>query len=82
MAKKQDAEKSEKGLQEEIRAPLIPEKKTNSYKDGNGSEDQATKSGNEHEWMVYLTTFVAVCGSYAFGSCVSNLFQLTSYSCS
>ncbi|CAI0405836.1 unnamed protein product [Linum tenue] len=28
------------------------------------------KSRNESLWMVYLSTFVAVCGSYVFGCCV------------
>lgn len=26
----------------------------------------------EQPWMVYLSTFVAVCGSFSFGSCVSE----------
>lgn len=26
---------------------------------------------HNHPWMVYFTTFIAVCGSYEFGACVS-----------
>ncbi|KAI7986215.1 Sugar transporter ERD6-like 7 [Camellia lanceoleosa] len=58
-------------LQEEIREPLIPEDKTRAdEEDGYGPKDLSHKScSTEHEWMVYLSTFVAVCGSYAFGTC-------------
>lgn len=49
-------------MEKEIKAPLVSE--SNSRRDGKGVEDQT---------MVYFSTFVAVCGSYAFGSCVSSL---------
>lgn len=55
-------EKADKRTEKEIRTPLVSE--SNSQRDGNGVEDQT---------MVYFSTFVAVCGSYAFGSCVSSL---------
>lgn len=61
MAIKDDVEKAEHSNQEEIRAPLMQKDK-----DGPGSEDQTPK---KHEWMVYFSTFVAVCGSYEFGAC-------------
>ncbi|EOA31925.1 hypothetical protein CARUB_v10015164mg [Capsella rubella] len=37
---------------------LLPEKESNDV-----SEEEAS-------WMVYLSTFIAVCGSYEFGTCV------------
>lgn len=37
---------------------------------GNGGQVQP--DSKEDRFMVYLSTFVAVCGSYAFGSCVSD----------
>lgn len=51
-------EKADKRMEKEIKTPLVSE--SNSQRDGNGVEDQT---------MVYFSTFVAVCGSYAFGSC-------------
>ncbi|CAL5427869.1 unnamed protein product [Camellia sinensis] len=71
MDNRQEVEQGENSLQEEIREPLIPEDKTRAdEEDGYGAKDQSHKSSTmEHEWMVYLSTFVAVCGSYAFGTC-------------
>jgi SP family facilitated glucose transporter-like MFS transporter 8 len=42
-------------------------------KNQSGEQDGsfAQSSSKESAWMVYLSTFVAVCGSFAFGSCVS-----------
>ncbi|XP_016442711.1 sugar transporter ERD6-like 7 [Nicotiana tabacum] len=63
---KEDIEQSENRLHEEIRAPLI----TQTYK--RVTEEQAENGCYEkkqNRCMVYLTTFVAVCGSFAFGSC-------------
>ncbi|KAL6564285.1 hypothetical protein OROMI_015735 [Orobanche minor] len=55
MADNQDREKRENCcIGEEIRAPLLEEEK---------------RSSKEERCMVYFSTFVAVCGSYAFGSC-------------
>jgi len=33
----------------------------------------------DQPWMVYLSTFVAVCGSFAFGSCVSDFRFMESH---
>lgn len=41
-----------------IREPLVGEKNKHATKE-------------HHPWMVYFTTFIAVCGSYEFGACVS-----------
>ncbi|XP_057782551.1 sugar transporter ERD6-like 7 isoform X2 [Salvia miltiorrhiza] len=35
-----------------------------------GSRAPLLAAANEDRFMVYLSTFVAVCGSYAFGSCI------------
>lgn len=59
----QDMEREERSNQEEMQEPLLQlQPKENiveieSNGDGGGS------------WMVYLSTFVAVCGSYEFGAC-------------
>lgn len=45
---------------QDYRAPLIP-------------QDEITKENNS---MVYLSTFVAVCGSYSFGTGVSAEFGI------
>ncbi|KAJ1433024.1 Sugar/inositol transporter [Sesbania bispinosa] len=44
----------ENGVQKGSRAPLI------------GEQNNPTKG---HPWIVYFTTFIAVCGSYEFGAC-------------
>lgn len=44
--------------QEEVREPLV------AVEDGSAHENS-----KENLWMVYLSTFVAVCGSYEFGTC-------------
>ncbi|ONH93707.1 hypothetical protein PRUPE_8G248500 [Prunus persica] len=48
--------------QEEIREPLV--RVDNNLDVGDGSGHGSTKGD---QWMVYLSTFVAVCGSYEFG---------------
>lgn len=48
--------------QDEIQAPLVAQVVDHK-------KHQSNKPSN---FMVYLTTFVAVCGSFAFGSCVSS----------
>ncbi|KAF7840702.1 sugar transporter ERD6-like 7 [Senna tora] len=45
-------------MEEEMREALMREEK----KESNGSDDG-------QPWMVYFSTFVAVCGSYEFGAC-------------
>lgn len=67
MAIKKGTEVAQNGKKEEIRRPLILQENTLPDED---AEDPSHKNG--HEWMVYLSTFVAVCGSFAFGSCVST----------
>lgn len=52
---------------EEVREPLMDKKNQSGDQDG----FFAQSSSKESAWMVYLSTFVAVCGSFAFGSCVS-----------
>ncbi|XP_043709578.1 sugar transporter ERD6-like 7 [Telopea speciosissima] len=59
MAIDHNMETSENRLQKEIREPLI------QY-----GEDEDRKSTNDSHWMVYLSTFVAVAGSFEFGTCV------------
>jgi hypothetical protein len=56
-------------VQEEMRQPLMQDQKNLA----NGQEGSSQGSNKGHPWMVYFSTFVAVCGSYSFGSCVSAL---------
>ncbi|TQD90024.1 hypothetical protein C1H46_024428 [Malus baccata] len=49
----------ESDVQEGVRVPLMAE-----------GDQSAGGSGGGNLWMVYLSTFVAVCGSYEFGCCV------------
>lgn len=72
MNTKQGVEKDEGNTQEEIREPLIQGQKYLPGEGGSGSEDQMDQSNQKHPWIVYLSTFVAVCGSYEFGCCVSS----------
>lgn len=53
---KQDVERGENS----VRAPFITPQKEDGYE------------SKEERWLVYFSTIVAVCGSYAFGSCVSS----------
>ncbi|KAK3041424.1 hypothetical protein RJ639_000401 [Escallonia herrerae] len=62
MAFRQDIQKAEQSVQEEIKEPLVPREKTEADEDGYGAEDQTQKGSKGHEWMVYFSTFVAVCG--------------------
>ncbi|XP_019456409.1 PREDICTED: sugar transporter ERD6-like 7 [Lupinus angustifolius] len=48
----------EHGVQKGTKEPLIREHKS-----------QLVPASKRHPWMVYFTTFVAVCGSYEFGAC-------------
>lgn len=52
---------------EDLEKPFIQPGKIVSYEDDD-------ESGSI--WMVLLSTFVAVCGSFEFGSCVSILTSL------
>lgn len=58
MAIKEDVE------QKGIREPLVGEH-------NNQHQLVHESHGHHHPWMVYFTTFIAVCGSYEFGACVS-----------
>ena len=59
----------ENRAEEEFRSPLIlTDKEDGCY----GDEEKTVKSTKEDRWMVYLSTFVAVCGAYEFGCCVSD----------
>ncbi|THG04462.1 hypothetical protein TEA_022634 [Camellia sinensis var. sinensis] len=59
MVTKKDEERGRDSLQEENREPLLQDQ-----------EQTLADRKDEHEWMVYFSTFVAVCGSYSFGTCV------------
>ncbi|KAJ4955005.1 hypothetical protein NE237_011788 [Protea cynaroides] len=59
MTIEQDMEAGEDRMQEEIKEPLIL-----------SGRDGATKGTKESMSMVYFSTFVAVCGSFEFGSCI------------
>nr|GMD23625.1 sugar transporter ERD6-like 7 [Ipomoea batatas] len=52
---KQDVERGENSV--DMRAPFITPQKEDGYE------------SKEERWLVYFSTIVAVCGSYAFGSC-------------
>ncbi|KAL5793017.1 hypothetical protein ACOSP7_001611 [Xanthoceras sorbifolium] len=56
----------EENAHEKIREPLMRGEK-NLADEEEGSNAQTSSNG--HPWMVYLSTFVAVCGSFEFGSC-------------
>lgn len=56
----------------EVSEPLLV--KTLAEQDGSGIGNSTRKSSEGQPWMVYLSTFVAVCGSFEFGACVSSLF--------
>ncbi|TXG63564.1 hypothetical protein EZV62_010558 [Acer yangbiense] len=65
MAIKEDAENNVRD--QKIREPLMRQGENNLADEEEGSGAQTGSKG--HSWMVYFTTFVAVCGSYEFGSC-------------
>ncbi|KAG2693574.1 hypothetical protein I3760_08G102700 [Carya illinoinensis] len=62
MAIKEDVESS---VQEHIREPLMQGEKNLA----DGEDGSSQKSSQGHHWMIYFSTFVAVCGSYEFGAC-------------
>lgn len=63
---KEDIEQSENRVHEDIRAPFIIQtnKRVTEEHVENGCYEK-----KQDRCMVYLSTFVAVCGSFAFGSC-------------
>ncbi|OMP04982.1 General substrate transporter [Corchorus olitorius] len=70
MAIKEDIERSNNDniscSHEEVTVALLPAEEKNMAAD---EEDGQTDSSKASLWMVYLSTFVAVCGSFEFGSC-------------
>lgn len=63
-----DVENGENKGFEDMREPFIPQKKVVAHE-----EDESDESSNRGTMgMVLLSTFVAVCGSFEFGSCVST----------
>lgn len=56
-------------VQENIREPLMPIENILAHEDGGAGDRTNNKKVNP--CMVYFSTPIAVCGSYAFGSCVS-----------
>ncbi|XP_043692802.1 sugar transporter ERD6-like 7 [Telopea speciosissima] len=54
-------------VQEDTRGPLIHHERDECCY---GGVDGARKSSKEHLWMVYFSTFIAVCGSCEFGSSI------------
>ncbi|KAG8636651.1 sugar transporter ERD6-like 16 isoform X3 [Manihot esculenta] len=61
-----DVEQGKINSLEDLETPLIHEDKIVSYKTDDDGTDHETRSIG----MVLLSTFVAVCGSFGFGSCV------------
>ncbi|XP_021279495.1 sugar transporter ERD6-like 7 [Herrania umbratica] len=66
MAIREDIEKGNNSFHEEASVPLLQEQK-NMADEEDGHTDQTSSKANF--WMVYVSTFVAVCGSFEFGSC-------------
>ncbi|OMO77812.1 Sugar/inositol transporter [Corchorus capsularis] len=70
MAIKEDIERGNNNniscSHEEVTVALLPVEQKNMAGD---EEDGQTDSSKASLWMVYLSTFVAVCGSFEFGSC-------------
>lgn len=67
MAGNRDVEEGKSSGAEEVRAPLL------LGENGGGGDEKKPPFKKEDRCMVYLSTFVAVCGSYAFGSCVCGV---------
>ncbi|KAJ8898654.1 hypothetical protein K2173_004688 [Erythroxylum novogranatense] len=64
MAIKEDVENATVGENEALSQPLMGKDRPDG---GRGSDPENSRKGSKG--MVYLSTFVAVCGSFAFGSC-------------
>jgi SP family facilitated glucose transporter-like MFS transporter 8 len=60
---------------EDLEKPLIFEEKIVVINDNNETDQDQESTGSIG--MVLLCTFVAVCGSFEFGSCVSTLNSLS-----
>lgn len=59
---------------EDLEEPFIRQDNTVSYEYDESKDHKSVQSGSIG--IVLLSTFVAVCGSFEFGSCVSVLFSL------
>lgn len=79
MATKQNTKVAENNEQVEIRVPLILGQKAKVADEDYYAVVFQTGKNKGHEWILYLTTFVTVCGSFAFGSCVCVLFTSCTY---
>ncbi|GMI98779.1 Zinc-Induced Facilitator 2 [Hibiscus trionum] len=67
MAIKEDIERANHGgVHEEVSVPLLQENNDMADKEDGYTEQTSTKGSL---WKVYFSTFVAVCGSFEFGSC-------------
>ncbi|KAJ9700146.1 hypothetical protein PVL29_005800 [Vitis rotundifolia] len=68
----EDVEKGGKNGLEDLKKPLVQgEKIIVSNELGYGTDGSSSQNGSDGSiWMVLLSTFVAVCGSFEFGSCV------------
>lgn len=74
IATKQNMEVPENNYQVEIRVPLIRGPEAKVADEDDYAVEYRTGKNKDHKWILYLTTFVTVCGSFAFGSCVCLLF--------
>ncbi|KAK1352599.1 Sugar/inositol transporter [Heracleum sosnowskyi] len=70
MANKQNMKVAERNDQVEIRVPLILGQKAKFADEDDYAVEYQTGKDKGREWILYLTTFVTVCGSFAFGSCI------------
>ncbi|KAE8703735.1 Sugar transporter ERD6-like 16 [Hibiscus syriacus] len=66
MAIKEDIERGNHGDGEEVSLPLLQEDNDMADKEVEYTDQTST---NASLWKVYFSTFVAVCGSFEFGSC-------------
>ncbi|KAI3990205.1 hypothetical protein MKX01_029183, partial [Papaver californicum] len=64
----QEVENSNNGQRESITEPLIRQRKVSIHEESHQLEGNGNGGGSM--FMVFLSTFVAVCGSFEFGSCV------------
>ncbi|XWS46759.1 hypothetical protein CRYUN_Cryun14cG0095500 [Craigia yunnanensis] len=66
MAIKEDIEKGNDSVNEEVSVPLLQGEKNMGDEEDRYTDQTSSKASL---WMVYLSTFVAVSGSFEFGSC-------------
>lgn len=71
MAIDQDIEHGESISQDEIAEPLIQQKQISAPHEENHEAKSSSDKGSIS--MVLLSTAVAVCGSFEFGTCVSTI---------